>query len=1034
MSLKSSPDKNIFLSMNNLTTPPKSNFNLNTSYNPFVNISNNIQKTSDTNTNEIINLPNLQENDLAPIINEFFEKYPNDEIKFIQNTSQFPLNQTGKKNHCKSLYLEEYQTGKNSPKRFEYSDSGKENNKIFSSNERTIDSNNMKFNGNNMDNTIKILESDDDEIVPEDIINNSNSRILLIKTNKKSSDTITNNNKDTDPIKRNIFREESSNNSNIFDQENIISLWKKFCIRLVTNQNSYDRKKIIDFLRIEKQTTFNFECISSSRNNTNFQNQNESSNSNDEEETKIITAKKIKNLSSNKNINESEKIIIEEYYYEPTDLCYVTEKTFNNILNEEDFHSLFYDFEEKYNIKQNRVNIFNNYNMGTIKELENESYESKSNSSIFINNKSKKIKKSICSANMSHIKINENKWGDILSHSARKAKNRFIDIESNFNISENSFNNRNIDNSVSKLDNDDIDNKKSKLGYSEYDEEIEVDFKNKDNNKILNKPISDNNRINLNWKNLEEQIYIVDNYYDNKDIKNQEGKKFNNLVINNEIINSNDENINYKNINKINKCNNIPNLIFDTENVHNKNQIILKKQLQINNEKGDINKSENEIASNSVSSKINNKISIKENNTKNKIEQEIENQNNLNKNNNDNTDKNNNMNKERKNTDYFSFNNKKNIRVSFWKENVGKNTENINNNNINTEFLKKNNFIATKNELSITPKKEKEIISISNYTDTNEKMITNNNEPNISEKIILNISTSSDLNDLSYSRHIKSPIKIVEDDFPKIPDYSYNKLNKNINNINYINDKKSNKYFTYKIIDENNKNNSSIFSSNGNNFKIFYQSYKNILKKISTKPVSMIKHYPISFYMYESLIKKFINYILRISKENCADNNIKKKINISESEINSKIEKLSNLLLKLKNSYLYIIIINHYNKNKKNLQKIINEINIPIQRKNIKNKFIEIIRSIEICPKKDNIFYLKKILNCLKEHEKIEYEEIKNGKLMYKNNTIDTIIENNNSENIIRQIKSGKDYKMFILGCAILPLCLLINFVFLNTK
>ena len=40
--------------------------------------------------------------------------------------------------------------------------------------------------------------------------------------------------------------------------------------------------------------------------------------------------------------------------------------------------------------------------------------------------------------------------------------------------------------------------------------------------------------------------------------------------------------------------------------------------------------------------------------------------------------------------------------------------------------------------------------------------------------------------------------------------------------------------------------------------------------------------------------------------------------------------------------------------------------------------------------------------------------------------------QTDNQNNIDKEI--GKDYKKLILGCAILTLCLLINFVFLNTK
>ena len=230
-------------------------------------------------------------------------------------------------------------------------------------------------------------------------------------------------------------------------------------------------------------------------------------------------------------------------------------------------------------------------------------------------------------------------------------------------------------------------------------------------------------------------------------------------------------------------------------------------------------------------------------------------------------------------------------------------------------------------------------------------------------------------------------------------------FNKNIKRVNdyeifliykkEINDKKGIKL----IFNENNNNINKKYNININSYKkilkmAFYNKYSNKRKIIITKD------------KYESLLSTIINNFIIIQNKNKINN---KKENISE-DINKKIVELEKSVKELKDNYIYGIKKIHLIQNKKDKYIFIKKLNITKKRNNVKKIYKEIVDILNNDLNENDYNYYQKIIDTLKQYEKINEKEIKNK------NT------NNNAINMI---------KLFII---FLPLLFALKYFSFNFK
>ena len=338
------------------------------------------------------------------------------------------------------------------------------------------------------------------------------------------------------------------------------------------------------------------------------------------------------------------------------------------------------------------------------------------------------------------------------------------------------------------------------------------------------------------------------------------------------------------------------------------------------------------------------------------------------------------------------------------------NPQQINLDEINERFFNEAEKICKKEDKMIKYKGGIESIN-EEMNESNEEQDEINNIKNnkIKEKLKRNKKISDleikDTESLSFS-----PNSIKSKDIKFI----FNKNNYENNNENKINNKDNKDiYLIYKkeIID--NKGIKLIFNEKNKNSKRYnlnINSYKKILKMALYKK----REEKLTKEKYESLILTIINNC------NCYKNSIKNKFNfndkkiiINDNNLKRKIIDLEESIKDLKSIYIYGLYNIQLISDKQNKINFIKKLNLTKKRNKVKKIYKEILFIINNDINKNNIDIYQKVIDILKNYEKLNDEDIKN------NNKI-------NINKILRFLIT-----MYII---FLPIIFIINYLYSNSK
>ena len=376
-------------------------------------------------------------------------------------------------------------------------------------------------------------------------------------------------------------------------------------------------------------------------------------------------------------------------------------------------------------------------------------------------------------------------------------------------------------------------------------------------------------------------------------------------------------------------------------------------------------------------------------------------------------------------------------------------------NGINDEI---NNKEKNENFYSNTEKNENNFDDEENIKDNNMELnletqnLNNKNNINfnvfpsqkIDEKLIINISNNQEL--IDYNEHIRSPeantpikksknlaynkenLKIInlfgdkkENNLNKIRKIKIEQMNNILKGHKYLNLKINNEksikdFLKYRIIDE--KNNKILFTNDINKsnkvYGIHLISYLLIMKKINSKKIITTKN------EYEAFIKKLIIKTNQHKQEIQTSNNESNSI-MSDEILNFLFKNFKKKLKMFKDSYTYYL----YNKKDiiNNLNKLKEDVNIPVKKEEFKNAFRDLIKYInkihKYSPIQKSACY-QKVIDYLKEYKNIEEENDKLDK----------------SANLVVKPKfKDKLFKSaYLIGCILIPLFYLIRFFYSNLK
>ena len=358
--------------------------------------------------------------------------------------------------------------------------------------------------------------------------------------------------------------------------------------------------------------------------------------------------------------------------------------------------------------------------------------------------------------------------------------------------------------------------------------------------------------------------------------------------------------------------------------------------------------------------------------------------------------------KKKSTNDIQDINISNNLFKSFSKEKINSN------NDINDNILKEENNLENNNNIInniINPEKKEDKIKIIylNPDLENKKNNKNYTTPESKEKTIEKIYEK--VKDINEEKNKNSESK----EFPKFEneDVNFSDFNPLLNE----EEKKEKKDDKNIIIFNNNINN----IKNNNNIEPNKQIKINKNKKEKHK-LSLDK-------LYEKFVKKLKNKLPLVDK-----NIILQKKEMNNSKINNDINIIKNKIKDLKECYLNLIIKTEKLKQKNDLIKLNQDIDLSKKEKEIEQIFDNLLSTLNIKEKeKDDIFYVIKIKNILEKFKDIKTQEISEAKNKQKRN--ESYLPKYKKENLIETIKIKKecDYKGFY--SIIIPIIIVFNFL-----
>ena len=687
------------------------------------------------------------------------------------------------------------------------------------------------------------------------------------------------------------------------------------------------------------------------------------------------------NILSRKNILDMEKLknLINFLDYK-NDLV---NKTYNNNY-QNDSSNVLVSLDSEIKNKKYGLDI-----MQAIKEEDNESYDSLS---------LQKSVKNSAKVTPNKIEIKKNPFKDI--------KNNIIQNNTNNNLS-NIFNNEFENNNILIKEND-----------VEKEEEEEEDDEKIDNDEIIK-------NINNIKKKKEKKIITIDIDMNNDSKKNDEKKDI--------IINKNEISEEEKNEEEEEKEKEEEEKEKEEEEKEKEEEEKEKEEEEKENEEEEKEEEKEEEEKNdkknystpentektiekiyeSVKGEVNKKNAPNEFNN-------IENNNNLQF-----SDFNNNIHEEENKKDNIKNdtlnNNINNIKLNKNNELIKKIIIKTDENIENEETFKKNNIIDSKNEdLNIKNKKddESEIIVLS------ESKLKNSLKESALSLHLKN--SESNIINSSKENEDDNKDKIFDSESIMRTSLSINNNKKNIDN-----------FLKYKILDEKNRiiifsQNDNIF--NNNSYSIPLESYIYILQLSLKKKLSLSQKYGFFIRKLEKILdkNKMANYLNTISN-NKYDN---------DNKINQEIDNFEKNIKFLKNNYIYLITKKNNLKDKKEKNKLTDEINIPKKENDIKQLFNKIILLINSKYKEPHIYNIcmEKLRNVLTKYNKIKKDELNEAKVKDKQNKLfspekeELEKSNNKDKNIIHDFKKGGNKKLFLITSLIIPLFYIINYINSYTK
>lgn len=341
------------------------------------------------------------------------------------------------------------------------------------------------------------------------------------------------------------------------------------------------------------------------------------------------------------------------------------------------------------------------------------------------------------------------------------------------------------------------------------------------------------------------------------------------------------------------------------------------------------------------------------------------------------------------------------------------------------ESLSYSPISATSSNIKFPKNKEKNRCNISNFNIHNDNKIYK-----ISKSYSLNVINNEDI---SLSKETETELSDEE--------IIFDKKGKILNNNNLL----IKNYLIYKIVKYNNKIKLVFGNTILDNdiqrprYSINIKSYQKILKMMFYK-----KRKPITKNSYESLIGTIINNF-SIYKREFSLKKVKKiyneqeneRINNNSIEMDNKILELEDKVKELKNCYIYALFKKQYIKDKFERKKFLKDLNIPEKRNTIKSIYKKIINLLnaKINDGEINRKYYQKMIDILKNYEKINDKDIKEGIKNIENNIDKEILHNSNKmiNSLKKNDKTKNDYKkkIFIL---FLPMMFIINYFANNFK
>ena len=233
---------------------------------------------------------------------------------------------------------------------------------------------------------------------------------------------------------------------------------------------------------------------------------------------------------------------------------------------------------------------------------------------------------------------------------------------------------------------------------------------------------------------------------------------------------------------------------------------------------------------------------------------------------------------------------------------------------------------------------------------------------------------------------IKINKKINELEIKDIESISYSPLSTKSKDIKFIFNNKNNKqindyviFLIYKKEINDKKKIKLIFNENNNinkKYNININSYKKILKMAFYNKYTNKRKIIITKDKYESLLSTIINNFIILQNKNKNKINNKKE-NIS-NDINKKIFELEKNVKELKDTYIYGIKNIQLIQNQKDKNIFIKKLNITKKRNNVKKIYKEIVDILNNDLNENDYNYYQKIIDTLKQYEKINEKEIKN--------------------------------------------------------